>query len=332
MVGESLLTKILDYSVDIYWLTRIVNMKNNKPFRIAIIGDIHLEYDEKDTDYFNESNYDLLLFVGDLSGLRKPSLSISVAKELSNLEKPAVIIPGNHDVHNVLQIIAEVLNNPFLVWLVGLPHKRFHVKLLSQLEPVVLGGYSLHPFRTNGINVDIISARPYAMGGSSLSYSPLLKRLYGVRTMEDSVELLQQKIDESESENLIFLAHNGPWGLGENPTDIWGCDFDPERGDFGDRDLTEAVQYANTLGKRVLAVIAGHMHLQTYLGPKPVWRRGIPGPERSIMVEKEGIVYVNSARVPRKYQQGSNFIRHHLCFEFDGIDVEVREKFIEDPG
>jgi len=304
----------------------------NNPFRIGIIGDIHLDYDEGDTQYFNESNYNLLLFVGDLSSLRKPSLALTVAKNLSKLRKPAVIIPGNHDVHNCLQIIAEALNNPVLVWLTGLPHKRFHQNLQSQLQPVILGGYSLHTFQTNGINIDVIAARPFAMGGSNLSYFPLLRSLYSVKTLEDSVDLLRQKIDISEAGNLIFLAHNGPWGLGENPTDIWGCDFNPGKGDFGDRDLTEAVQYAKTLGKRVLAVIAGHMHHQTYLGPKPFWRRGIPGPKRPKLVEKGGILYINAARVPRIFQQESKIFRHHLCFEFDGTDVEISEKFIEHPG
>jgi uncharacterized protein (TIGR04168 family) len=146
------------------------------------------------------------------------------------------------------------------------------------------------------------------------------------------VDLLCRQVDAAESGNLIFLGHNGPWGLSENPTDIWGCDFDPGRGDFGDRDLTEAVHYAMNLGNRVLAVIAGHMHQQTYLGPKPFWRRGIPGPTRPMLVERGGVIYINAARVPRIFQQESKNFHHHLCFRFDGDDIEVSEVLIEFPG
>jgi uncharacterized protein (TIGR04168 family) len=298
--------------------------------KIGIIGDIHLDFDQADVNNFNASEYNLLLFVGDLSELFKPHGSLTIARYLSQLTKPAVFIPGNHDVHNVWQIIAEVLGSRALVRLSGLWHYRYHQHLREKLRPVKVGGYSIHPYQFGEFEFDLICARPYAMGGSQLSFSPLLRRLYGIRTKQDSIDLLCCQVDGTRSQNLIFLAHNGPHGLGDQPADIWGCDFDPRQGDFGDRDLTAAVEYAQSQGKRVLAVIAGHMHLQTYLGPKPVWqRRGTPGPIRPWYLERAGIHYVNAARVPRILTRGDGkSFHHHIEMWILGSEISIREKMI----
>jgi uncharacterized protein (TIGR04168 family) len=294
--------------------------------RIAVIGDIHLQYDDWDTAYFNRSDYDLLLLTGDLGEFFHPRESFTIAAKLAQLLKPAVFVPGNHDVHNTLQIAAEILRARWLASVSGYYHFEHHERLAAQLNPVAVGGYSIHPYQGEHTTFDLVVARPYAMGGSSISYAPLMRSLYGVKKEAQSIKLLCNLVDLAESENLIFLAHNGPSGLGDGPADIWGCDFDPAQGDFGDQDLQEVVQYAQGKGKRVLAVIAGHMHLQTYLGPKPVWkRRGEPGPERPFCVEKDGVLYVNAARVPRIDTVDGRRLHYHVCIEISGIDVAVRE-------
>ena len=38
--------------------------------KLAVIGDVHLHFNQFDVDYFNTSNYDLILFVGDLTNYR----------------------------------------------------------------------------------------------------------------------------------------------------------------------------------------------------------------------------------------------------------------------
>jgi uncharacterized protein (TIGR04168 family) len=301
-----------------------------EPFRIAVIGDIHLYYNDWDTKFFNQSNYDLLLFVGDLGVLTNPKLCLPIAERLSGLEKPSLMIPGNHDVHNSFQIIAEGLQNRLLARISGFSHVRFHHQLKAVLEPVILGGYSVHPICRGITRFDVIAARPYGMGGSSLSYRPLQKKLFRVRDIEESSQRLCRLVDEAESGNIIFLAHNGPYGISDSPVDIWGCDFDPSRGDFGDRDLTAAIQHAGNSGKNILAVIAGHMHLQTFLGPKPkTKRRGDPGPLRPWHVKKDGILYINAARVPRIYKEGEEEIHHHLSLVLSDHQVEVKEKLIQ---
>lgn len=300
--------------------------------KIGVIGDIHLAFDEWDIQFFNGADYDLLLFVGDLSGLWRPTDSLVVAEKLSKLKKPAIMIPGNHDVHNVFQLIAEILDSRGLSKLSGLFHFAYHEHLASHLYPVVMSGYSIHPYCFGGFQFDVITSRPYAMGGSTLSYAPLLARQYQVRNLDDSIALLCQQVDAASSHNLFFLAHNGPAGLGNGPTDIWGCDFDPSKGDFGDTDLTAALEYARTKGKRILAVIAGHMHQQTYLGPKPFWQqKGEPGPQRPWQIEVNGVQYVNAGWVPRIFQQGSKMIHHHIRISITDHDLDVKEMFIENP-
>ena len=56
--------------------------------------------------------------------------------------------------------------------------------------------------------------------------------------------------------------------------------------------------------KRVLAVVAGHMH-----------HRLKGGGERKWLVESDGVLYVNAARVPRIEKSGQ---RYHVCLETDG--------------
>lgn len=298
--------------------------------RIALVGDIHLHFDTYDIDYFNQSDYSMILFVGDLSVLGQPTKSMEVATRLSKLRIPAIFIPGNHDVHNVFQIIAEILHNRTLAWFTGLFHNRFHRLLQEWLGPVALGGYKVHSIKDDRFPLDVVTGRPWAMGGTEISFGPLLKRLYGVQSRKDSTDLICSQVDAAKSNNLIFLAHNGPWGLGEQPSDIWGCDFDPKLGDFGDGDLTDSVQYGRSRGKNVVAVLAGHMHLQTYLGPKPVWqRRGTPGPIRPWHVVREGIHYINAARVPRIFEQDGAILHHHIRINLNDSDVEVREMLIE---
>ncbi len=302
-----------------------------KSTRIAVIGDIHLHYDAWDQVYFDQSDYDLLFFVGDLSEFFHPREALEIAERISKLSKPAIFIPGNHDVHNVFQIIAETIHSRWLASLSSYYHFEYHERLTAKINPIEVGGYSIHPYQDEHSQFDLIAARPYAMGGSFLSYAPLIRILYGVKKIEQSSRLLRRLVDLAESDSLIFLAHNGPTGLGDAPADIWGCDFDPEQGDFGDCDLEEAIEYAQSKGKQILAVIAGHMHLQTYLGPKPVWkRRGEPGPERPHIVKKDGIAYINAARVPRIFLKDGEKVHHHVCLEISGKEVNVREMFIQE--
>ena len=74
------------------------------------------------------------------------------------------------------------------------------------------------------------------MGGPELTFPDYMAHTYNILSLEDSVQRIRSLVDEAD-DDIVFLAHNGPLGLGPEPADIWGCDFKPDGGDWGDSDL-----------------------------------------------------------------------------------------------
>ncbi|MBT6176076.1 MAG: hypothetical protein HOI23_02440 [Deltaproteobacteria bacterium] len=279
--------------------------------RLAVIGDVHLHFNEKDVAYFNASNYDLILFVGDLVNYA-PWRAKVVWNLINQLNKPTFFMPGNHDSTNVVQLIAEVLGNQLLAKLSGLGQTKNFTSLSHHLTSTSICGYSLHPQSINDYSFDIIAARPHSMGGPNLSFKPYLKKAFGIHSIEESTAKINEQIDKSQNKNIIFFAHNGPSGLGTKRDDIWGCDFKKSEGDFGDPDLEQAIAYARSQDKNVLAVIAGHMH------------QGLKGGgERRWVVERNGTTYLNAARVPRIYETSDTTVHHHVCVEVESSAIKV---------
>ena len=282
---------------------------------IAIIGDIHGAFDETDLAAFNRSDYDLLLFTGDLPSFPWALTLRPLARLLSRLEKPALLIPGNHDIHNPVQFLAAIFRWGWLARPAGWRMPAHHRALQRWLEPVTVAAYSVHPFMVDDFAFAVVTGRPYSMGGPAMSYAPFLRREYGVNTVADSTALIKAQVDASSADHLIFLAHNGPAGLSGAPDSIWGRDFGPGEGDWGDRDLQEAIGYARSQGKEVVAVVAGHMHRLTGQGQWRQWH-----------VQRKGTHYVNCAQVPRIINQDGEVKRHHvrLAFSAEGATIEDR--------
>ena len=283
------------------------------PIRLACIGDIHTFWDAADTQYFNQSDYAGLLFTGDLPRFTN---STPVARRLAELDKPAWLIPGNHDGSTPLQFIAELRGwSRISDWYGGSMPCR--VREIDQaLGSIQCGGY--RRFDLDG-ETALITARPHAMGPNRFYFRRYLRDTFGVSNFEDSTRLLVSLIDQAPK-RLIFLAHNGPAGLGDKPSDIWGCDFAPQFGDFGDPDLRAAIDYAKQAGKEVLAVVAGHMHHHRKRGSG----------KRSTAVREAGVLYLNAARVARVRDQGN--LRHHVELTVDAASVSARECWVDSRG
>ena len=284
--------------------------------KLALIGDVHLHFTAADAAYFNRSDDDLILFVGDLSNYR-PRAGLPLARRIAQLQKPALFIPGNHDAVNLLQLAAEIWRKPWLARLGAWGQARRVRALQEALGAAVYAGYSVHHYQINGHNFDVVAARPFSMGGPSLSFRPFLRERYGLASLNDSAARLRQCVDQTRAERLIFLAHNGPTGLGSAATDIWGCDFRPEAGDFGDPDLEQAIAYARQRDKQVLAVVAGHLHHQTKTGEQRQW-----------LVQRDGTYYVNAARVPRIFTIKGKTVRHHIRLTLGETAVIVTEVIV----
>ena len=284
---------------------------------IGVIGDMHHCWDATDVSYFDGSDYDLLLFVGDLGGYTHRG-GLAMARAMSDLRMPALMIPGNHDGVHVLQLVSELS-----------PHAkslrrnlgRYQQRRCSQLDrclgSIELGGYSLHKYEFRGERLNVIVARPHSMGGPHLAFKNHLRSRFGVHNLEESAAKICALIDESDDAPLVILAHNGPSGLGSSSSDIWGADFNPKLGDWGDPDLRQAVDYAHEQGKDLRVVVAGHMHLTTRKGKRRPW-----------CVEREEVRFINAARVPRHRDQEGKRVRHHVKITLVGGETTADEMYV----
>lgn len=286
--------------------------------QLALIGDVHAYWTDFDLQYFNHSNYDALLFTGDLPrfvGGKKD------ARALSGLSKPTILVPGNHDGSTLQQFSAELKNWEGLCERTARGQVNRMQAYEQALGPVQLGGYSLHSLTLGNRQVDVLVGRPHSMGGDRLYFAPYLRERFGIENLEQSEQRLKELVDKAADE-LLFLAHNGPAGLGEQPDSIWGCDFNPELGDFGDTDWRAAIDYACSQGKRVWAVVGGHMHHH-------VKRQG---GERCWHVEQAGVHYLNAARVPRIFKHEGGLRHHHLCLTLSEERVDCQAVWVSPDG
>lgn len=280
--------------------------------RIALIGDLHGHWDEQDVRYFNESDYDLLLVTGDLgSGTRKNG--VEIAKSLARLQKQTLVVAGNNDAPFGSEIAAEFRYQSGLVQMMKLAPT--HRGVGQRSGHVRLSGYDLRELTLRGRSFTIVVGRPYAMGGSELSFAEQLSSRYDVNSLAESERRLCELVENATTDELLLLAHNGPVGLGTQANDIWGCDFKPEQGDWGDRDLRTAIEHAVRSNKRVLAVVAGHMH------------RGHRRTRTSI-VRDGHTLYVNPALVPRIFPDADGVSRHHMVLELALDGVSARDVYV----
>ncbi len=273
---------------------------------IALVGDVHSAWAPDDVAFFDASGYALILIAGDLGGSEARD-GLSVARSIANLTRRTLVMPGNNDVREYARIAAELTYRKGRSALLGGQGSNGGVRTC---------GYSTHGVRAGGVQLTIITGRPFSMGGSEVSFPEDLERSFGVSTLEQSADKLCALVDAVDTDHVVFFAHNGPSGLGGEPDAPWGRDFHPDAGDWGDPDLREAIDYARVKKRRVLAVVAGHMHWSLRSGGKRRWQ-----------LQRDGITYVNTARVPRIVYDAAfrGTVRHHLELRVSADAASVRE-------
>ncbi|PCH52228.1 MAG: hypothetical protein COC20_03955 [Cellvibrionales bacterium] len=284
-------------------------------FRLAIVGDLHTHWDHIDLLQFGQANYDLLYFTGDLGGGTSES-TLRAAQSIAQLQQPALVMPGNNDTLDINELAAELAHQNGLNRLLSITQADDAIH-----KPIALCGYSQHRITTPDVAVSLIAARPHSMGGDSLSFPDYMTTTYGINSLEQSTERLIDLVDSTDTEDLIFLSHNGPHGLGENSHDMWGCDFKEGGGDWGDPDLTMAIDHARKVGKNVVAVIGGHMHIRTKQGVDRPW-----------LTTVDDTLYINAARVPRIFAHEDDVHRHHIVMTIGRNGVRVEEKLVPEYG
>ncbi|MCA8949923.1 MAG: TIGR04168 family protein [Planctomycetes bacterium] len=240
---------------------------NTQNASLVVVGDVHRWWRPADVAFLERARPDLTLFVGDLG-----DEDVEMVELIADLAVPKAVILGNHD-----------------AWQ-SFGRKTCTPKLRASLERLGEDHIAYAVREVPAAGVSVIGARPFSWGGQSLRSPEIYDEIYGIHTMRQSAAAIVDAARNAQHRDLVILAHNGPTGLGDRTHDIFGKDFGKPGGDWGDRDLALALQRIEGMGLNVRAVIAGHMH----------HRLGHPrGSERTRFVRRDGVLFLNSARVPR---------------------------------
>jgi uncharacterized protein (TIGR04168 family) len=232
-----------------------------------VVGDVHRWWRSADATFLERSHPDLALFVGDLG-----DEDVEIVRRIVELPVPKAVILGNHDAWQSFGRKAATAKLQESLALLADDHIAYAVREVPRA------------------GISVIGARPFSWGGQSLRSPELYDEIYGIHTMRQSAAAIVDAARNAQHRDLVILAHNGPLGLGAEPTDIFGKDFGKPGGDWGDRDLALAIQRIEGTGLRVRAVIAGHMH------HKLVHPRGA---ERTRFLRRGDTLFLNAAYVPR---------------------------------
>lgn len=286
------------------------DLKGDGIVRIAIVGDIHGQWDGVDRAILEGGDIDLVLFVGDFG-----NEAIDVVREIAKLKVPMAANFGNHDAwYSATSWGRE-----------RCPYDRTTQDWVKE-QMDLLGdryvGYGYRDFPALGLSV--VGGKPFSWGGSQWSNSSFYRDRFSVESMEESRDRIVAAGMAAGFDRLLIVAHNGPTGLGDTPESICGKDWQPLGGDYGDPDLAAAIEILRNNGKRIDLVAFGHMHYQ-------LRHRHDRLRERSIRDDLD-TVYFNAACCPRHQISGGMKQRHFSLATLTDTGVaEVRSLwFAED--
>ncbi|MFB2838773.1 TIGR04168 family protein [Floridanema evergladense] len=260
----------------------------NQLIKIAVVGDVHDQWEAADGEALRCLGVDLVLFVGDFG-----NESVEVVEAIASLDIPKAAVLGNHD-----------------AWYTATEWGRQRCPYDRKQEDWVqdqldlLGeshvGYSKLDFPQ--FNLTVVGGRPFSWGGEVWRNADFYLKRYGVTDFTQSTERIMAAVKDAAYDRIIFLGHNGPLGLGDRAEDPCGKDWEPLGGDFGDLDLADAIAQSKNLGKSVPLVTFGHMHHHL--------RHRKDRLRTPISTSDDGTVYLNSASVPRIIHKGDRTQRN----------------------
>lgn len=268
----------------------------SKPVKIAVVGDIHDQWDVEDGMALKHLGVDLVLFVGDFG-----NESVEVVKTIASLDIPKAAVMGNHDAwYSATEWGRKKC-----------PYDRTKedwVQKQLDLLGAVQVGYSKLDFPQ--WNLTVVGGRPFTWGGPEWRFAEICQERYGVSSLDDSADKIVNAVKNATCDNIIFLGHNGPSGLGDRAEDPCGKDWHPIGGDFGDPDLAAAISQTLNMNKTVSLVAFGHMH-RTLRHTKKLERK-------AVFKSPEGTIYLNAANVPRIVQENGVKLRNFSLVCLDG--------------
>ena len=255
---------------------------------IAVIGDVHDRWELEDNLALQHLGIDLALFVGDFG-----NESVEIIRLIANLPLPKAVILGNHDAWYTASDWGRK-KAPY-------DHSQ-EDRVQQQLD--LLGaahvGYDKLDFPQ--YNLSVVGARPFSWGGSQWKNHKFYRDRYKIDNFEQSTSRIVAAAKNSLYESLIFVGHNGPLGLGAQPEDICGKDWQPLGGDHGDPDFAAAIDQTLSLGKSISLVTFGHMHHRLRHRQDRLRTR--------VNTDLDGIVYLNAAAVPRIKTENTRKLRN----------------------
>jgi uncharacterized protein (TIGR04168 family) len=273
-------------------------LSSPREITIAIVGDVHDQWEAEDNHALESLPIDLVLFVGDFG-----NESVWVVEAIANLNKPKAVILGNHDAWYSASDWGKS-KSPY-------DHSK-EDRVQQQLD--LLGdqhvGYSYLDFADLGLAV--VGARPFSWGSSEWKNQDFYQQRYGVSSFEESTARIVAAAAATTSKTIIFLGHNGPYGLGDRTDSPCGKDWRSEGGDFGDPDFTEAIAKTRSLPKQIPLVTFGHMHHSL---------RNSNQQRQIIAVDQHGTVYVNAAAVPRIRETSAGRLRNFTLVTLQAGEV-----------
>ena len=268
----------------------------NQPLKIAVVGDVHDQWEAEDGEALHHLGVDLALFVGDFG-----NESVGVVRSIASLEIPKAVILGNHDAWYSASEWGRQ-RCPY--------NRKQEDRVQTQLD--LLGethvGYGKLDFPA--FNLTVVGSRPFSWGGDTWKNSDFYEQRYGITSFRDSTQRIVEAASSAAYDKIIFLGHNGPFGLGDRPEDPCGRDWAPMGEDFGDVDFADAIAKTKQLGKTIPLVTFGHMH-HHLRHTREVLRT-------PVSTSPDGTVYVNSASVPRIMPHGNEKRRNFSLVLLEG--------------
>jgi uncharacterized protein (TIGR04168 family) len=249
----------------------------NSSVKIAVVGDVHdLWQPVEDRLALQALGVDLVLFVGDFG-----NESVEVVQAIADLDIPKAVILGNHDAWYSTD------NNKKKC-----PYDRTKEdRVQQQLD--ILGnvhvGYSWLDFPE--LSLSVVGSRPFSWGSSKWKKANFYRDRFNVKNFAESAQRITESVAKSAHDNIIFLGHNGPFGLGNEAHSICGKDWKPVGGDYGDPDFTEAIAKSYQMLKTIPLVTFGHMHHHLRLHANRT--------REAIATNDMGTVFLNAACTPR---------------------------------
>jgi uncharacterized protein (TIGR04168 family) len=277
--------------------------------RIAVIGDVHSQWDLTDNLLLKKLAIDLVLFVGDFG-----NEDVLIAQIVAELELPKAVMLGNHDAWFSATSWGQS----------QCPYDRTQEdRVQAQIE--ILGesyvGYGQCSFPQ--FNLAVVGGRPFSWGGDQWRNQEFYQSRLGVSNFAESTAQILAAAEQTTMEQLILIGHNGPTGLGDQPEDICGKDWAPIGGDFGDPDLAAAINQLQARGKSIPLVAFGHMHHQLRHR-----KDQLRVPARQI----GETIYLNAARCPRVVNYPPILHNFSIVTLQDGQVIEAKLIWVDQQG